>query len=81
MQRILTSLPEPRDMFRRTLIECVSTNPQSARWLVALMALYLHLGPFSRVVVAQIDGLIGRHGRVAIDQPAPTALPSPTLVM
>jgi hypothetical protein len=25
-----------------------STNPRAARWIVALMALYLHLGPWGR---------------------------------
>jgi len=53
--RIITSLPEPRDVFWKTLTECVSINPRSARWLVALMALYLHLGPFSRYVIQQIE--------------------------
>jgi hypothetical protein len=33
----------------------VSSNPQSARWIVALTALYLHLGPFSRYVVGLIE--------------------------
>jgi hypothetical protein len=33
----------------------VSSNPQSARWIVALTALYLHLGPFSRYVVSLIE--------------------------
>jgi len=58
MHRIITNLPEPRDMFRRTLTQCISTNPNSARYIVALMALYLHLGPFSRVVTARIDSII-----------------------
>jgi radical SAM superfamily enzyme YgiQ (UPF0313 family) len=58
MRRIITNLPEPRDLFHRTVIQCVSTNPSSARWTIALMALYLHLGPFSRVVIAQIDNIM-----------------------
>ena len=44
----LQNLPEPRGIFRRTLTQCMSSNPVSTRWIVALMALYLHLGPFSR---------------------------------
>jgi radical SAM superfamily enzyme YgiQ (UPF0313 family) len=55
MHRILSNLPEPRDIFSRTFTHCITTNPRSARWLVAMMALYLHLGPFSRFVVEQID--------------------------
>jgi hypothetical protein len=61
MHRIITNLPEPRSLFRRTLTQCVTTNANSARWIVALMALYLHVGPFSRVVIAQIDNIIAGH--------------------
>ncbi len=55
LTRIITRLPEPRDVFWPALKRCVTTNPQSARWLVALFALYLHLGPFSRYVIGKID--------------------------
>ena len=55
LTRIITRLPEPRDVFWPALKRCVSINPQSARWLVALFALYSHLGPFSRYVVGKID--------------------------
>jgi radical SAM superfamily enzyme YgiQ (UPF0313 family) len=67
MHRIISNLPEPRDVFRRTLSECISGNPNSARWIVALMALYLHLGPFSRVVIGRIDNLMAGHEPPAID--------------
>ena len=33
----------------------MSDNPESIRWIVALMALYLHVGPFSRDVIARIE--------------------------
>jgi hypothetical protein len=55
LHRLITNLPEPRAMFRETLTECMSINPRSARWIMALMGLYLHLGPFSRYVVQQIE--------------------------
>lgn len=55
LSRIITRLPEPREIFWPTLSKCVSRNPQSARWLVALIALYLHLGPFSQYVIGKID--------------------------
>ncbi len=51
MHRIIHNLPEPRDLFARTLTQCISSNPRnprSARWIVGLLILYLHLGPFSR---------------------------------
>lgn len=61
VHRIISNLPEPREIFWPTFSNCVSSNPRSARWIVALIALYLHLGPFSRVVIEQlekkIDGL------------------------
>lgn len=55
INRIITNLPEPRELFWPVLTRCVSSNPQSARWIVALTALYLHLGPFSRYVIGQIE--------------------------
>ena len=55
LHRIVNDLPEPREIFWPAFSRCVSSNPQSARWIVALTALYLHLGPFSRYVVGQIE--------------------------
>jgi hypothetical protein len=55
INRIITNLPEPRAIFWPAFTRCVSRNPQSARWIVALTALYLHLGPFSRYVIGQIE--------------------------
>ncbi len=42
-------------MFRRTIIECATKNPQWARIIVLLTAFYLHLGPFSLHVIGQIE--------------------------
>ena len=55
LNRIITNLPQPREIFWPTFTKCVSSNPASARWIVALTALYLHLGPFSRYVIGQIE--------------------------
>jgi len=55
VHRIIGNLPEPREIFWPAFKRCVSSNPQSARWIVALTALYLHLGPFSRYVVGLIE--------------------------
>jgi len=79
--RIIKSLPEPRDLFRSTLTECFSTNPDSIRWIVALMALYLHVGPFSREVIARIEHVVAElelsanHALSAENRKASTALP------
>ena len=55
MQRIVTRLPEAREPFLRVLKTCVRENPDAMRIIVGLMAMYLHLGPFSRRVIAAID--------------------------
>lgn len=67
MHRIITNLPEPREIFRRTLTQCFLSNPDSIRWVAALMALYLHVGPFSREVIAHIEKLIAAPEPVAIE--------------
>jgi hypothetical protein len=66
MHRIMTSLPEPRDVFRGALSQCMSSNPDSIRWVVALMALYLHVGPFSREVIAKLETMIAAIEPVAV---------------
>src|SRR3974377_1139494 len=53
--RITNNLPEPREIFWPAFKRCVSSNPQSARWIVALTGLYLHFGPFSRYVICLIE--------------------------
>ena len=62
---------QPRDIFSQTLTKCISSNPRSARWIVALMALYLHLGPYSRYVLGQIE-----HRIAALDGAAAPRRPS-----
>jgi radical SAM superfamily enzyme YgiQ (UPF0313 family) len=55
VHRIVSRLPGAQDVFRRAIIDCATTNPQWARIIVLLTALYLHLGPFSRHVICQIE--------------------------
>jgi radical SAM superfamily enzyme YgiQ (UPF0313 family) len=55
VHRIVSRLPGAQDIFRRTIIECASKNPQWARIIVLMTALYLHLGPFSRHVMGQLE--------------------------
>ena len=80
LNRIITNMPEPRDVFWQTFTECMSVNPRSARWLMALMALYLHLGPFSRYVVQQIEQKIEEIDRDGFDPRRATGQPAPALV-
>ncbi len=55
IHKIMQSLPEVREPFWKTFVEVAKTNPGALRYIVMLMALYLHLGPFARRVVGEID--------------------------
>jgi radical SAM superfamily enzyme YgiQ (UPF0313 family) len=75
VHRVVSRLPGAQDAFRQAIVQCASTNPQWARIIVLLTALYLHLGPFSRHVIRQIakqlDGPQGivSDSDIAGDQP------------
>ena len=71
IHRVVTEIPQAREAFWRTFVNCVKNNPASVRIAVALLVLYLHLGPFSREVIAAIDRQIA-----ALDGeiPAPISL-------
>jgi radical SAM superfamily enzyme YgiQ (UPF0313 family) len=58
LHQIMSNLPEPRDAFRRALTECMSSNPDSIRYIVLMMAFYLHVGPFSRDVIGRIENMM-----------------------
>ena len=60
LQRLVAGVPEPREVFRQALSHGLSVNPRSARSLTSQMALYLHLGPFSRHVIREIELKIER---------------------
>jgi radical SAM superfamily enzyme YgiQ (UPF0313 family) len=55
VHRIVSKLPGAQDIFTKAIIQCASSNPQWARIIVLLTALYLDLGPFSRHVIRQIE--------------------------
>jgi radical SAM superfamily enzyme YgiQ (UPF0313 family) len=76
LHRVISNLPEPRDLFRRTLSQCVATNSDSTSRIVMLMALYLDVGPFSRDVTMRIEKMMAAldpvvEPRVRIDQLSP----------
>jgi hypothetical protein len=78
LQTLMASVPEP-DLFRETFSHCIRTNPRSARWVIGQMAFYLHLGPFSRAVIEQIDIKIARidaeeRAMAARERAAPVAI-------
>jgi radical SAM superfamily enzyme YgiQ (UPF0313 family) len=64
--KIVSYMPEAREVFQETIRYCASTNPRALRLIVPMMAMYLHLGPFSRRVMAEIDR------RIETEDAAPT---------
>ena len=57
-RRIVAHMPEPRAIFRRALMQCIASNPASIRSILGQMALYVHVGPFSRDVIAKLETMI-----------------------
>jgi radical SAM superfamily enzyme YgiQ (UPF0313 family) len=55
VHKVMRILPEVREPFWKTFVEIAKTNPGALRYIVMLMALYLHLGPFSKRVIGEID--------------------------
>jgi radical SAM superfamily enzyme YgiQ (UPF0313 family) len=58
MRHVTSTLPDTREPFWRAFAACAHDNVSAVRIIVAFMVLYLHLGPFSRLVVAAIDSRI-----------------------
>jgi radical SAM superfamily enzyme YgiQ (UPF0313 family) len=52
---LMTRLPQGRERFWKAFTTCMKVNPNSVRGIVTLMAFYLHVGPYSRYVMKQID--------------------------
>jgi hypothetical protein len=55
LQRIFSHMPELREVFWETFIHCAKSNPAATRYAVFLMAMFLHLGPYSRYVMTNVD--------------------------
>jgi len=52
---IMRAVPEVREPFWTAFVKVAKTNPNALRYVVMLMALYTHLGPFSKHVAGEID--------------------------
>ena len=81
MHRIMTNLPEPREKFWQAFTECVKNNPRSTRYIVMMLALYLHLGPFSRYVIQQIDQKIDEIDKLSLALHERTDCPAAALTL
>ncbi len=55
LYKVIDRLPEAREPFWRTFVEVAKKNPGALRQVVTMMAIYLHLGPFSKHVISEID--------------------------
>lgn len=64
-----------------TLLDCAWRNPRALRSVISMMALYLHLGPFSREVTRSIRDQIARIDRGEEEKPALVAIPSEPLAV
>ncbi|MFW7269598.1 B12-binding domain-containing radical SAM protein [Gluconacetobacter sp. Hr-1-5] len=53
--RIYRAGPGTTRQFWRMLVDCALHNPKALPYVVMTSALYLHLGPFSRQVIGEID--------------------------
>lgn len=53
--RIPSAGPGVRKQFWSTVLDCIIHNPKALPYLIMIMALYLHLGPFARQVIAEIE--------------------------
>ena len=73
VQRLSAKLPEPKRLFWETFMRCVKTNPKSVRYIVLLLALYMHLGPFSRYVIKRIDEMIADLDEAEPPPPIPSS--------
>jgi Domain of unknown function (DUF4070) len=77
LHRIMTNLPEPRDLFGRALTECIANNPDSIEYIVLLMAFYLHVGPFSRDVIARLERIMAALDPLVVEPRDPMKRPAP----
>ena len=64
LYKIMQTLPEVREPFWKTFVEISKNNPDALRQIVTLMAIYLHLGPFSKHVIGEIDRRIASWTRL-----------------
>jgi hypothetical protein len=65
--------------FWKTVVDCVANNRQALPYVMMMAALYLHLGPFSHHVIAQVQRQVDNlanasFGPHSASQPTPVAI-------
>jgi radical SAM superfamily enzyme YgiQ (UPF0313 family) len=78
---IINKLPHARESLWKTFVEVGKTNPAALRYIVILMAFYLHLGPFSRQVIDQLDERIAELDAEQAMLPPPLAHREPVVAL
>jgi len=58
VRRIVSHVPEWRDLLWTTFMRCYQANPSAVRQTVSLLALFLHLGPYARQAIAETERAI-----------------------
>jgi Domain of unknown function (DUF4070)/Radical SAM superfamily len=72
VHRIINHRPDLRELLWKTFTHCASTNPRALRFIVMLMAMYLHLGPYSRLVIEEIERRLASPGAEAAGSGRPS---------
>lgn len=70
IHNIINAVPGTREIFWNTFKTIARTNPGALRHITILMSLYMHLGPFSRRVSAEIGRRIAEIDEMAANVPA-----------
>ncbi|GAU85529.1 hypothetical protein BIWAKO_05477 [Bosea sp. BIWAKO-01] len=71
--RLSTMTGDVRREFWKTLVDCLAHNRRALPYVMMMVALYVHLGPFSRQVIGQVQQQItdidkGRHPQIPAKQ-------------
>jgi radical SAM superfamily enzyme YgiQ (UPF0313 family) len=69
VERVINTFPEWQDLLSQTFASCFRTNPRAVRQTVQLLGLFLHLIPYARQVVAEIDKSIAEIEAGEFDPP------------
>jgi hypothetical protein len=67
--KVVNHRPELRDLLWKTFQSCMAANPMAGRQTMTLLALYLHLGQFARLIIAGIDEQIAEIDAGAFSPP------------
>ena len=77
VHKIIGRLPDAREQFWQAFVNCAKSNPAALRYIVILMAFYLHLGPFARKVIATIDARLAELDLAVAAAPVVEAVTKP----